>query len=57
MCDYCIDKKKFENSEFKEVIPHNVFFLILELVKKLDDRFGFTDFSMNFIWKSGEKNT
>jgi hypothetical protein len=40
MCDYCIDKKKFENSEFKEVIPHNVFFLILELVKKLDDRFG-----------------
>jgi hypothetical protein len=39
MCDYCIDKKKFENSEFKEVIPHNVFFLVLELVKKLDDRF------------------
>ncbi len=39
MCDYCIDKKKFENTPNQEVIPPNVFFLVLELVKKLDDKF------------------
>jgi hypothetical protein len=38
-CDYCLDKAKYEQSEQKEVIPHNVFLIILEFIKRLDDKF------------------
>jgi len=39
MCDFCIDKKKFESLWNKEIIPHNVFFIILDFVKRLDEKF------------------
>lgn len=39
MCDYCIDKKKFQSWPQKEVVPHNVFLMILQFVKRFDDKF------------------
>ncbi len=55
MCDYCLDKKKFENSPNQEVVPVSVFFLILELVKKLDDRFWAQVLAGILVWSTEKK--
>lgn len=39
VCDYCIDKKKYEDSDKEFVVPSNVFFIILEFIKRLDNKF------------------
>lgn len=39
VCDYCIDKKKYAGEVDKEVIPRNVFLLVLEFVKRFDSKF------------------
>ena len=39
-CDFCLDKKKFANTDMKEIIPVSAFALILETVKKYDEKFG-----------------
>ncbi len=39
-CDFCLDKKKFANFSSKEIIPVSAFALILETIKKFDERFG-----------------
>nr|MDD3720508.1 RecQ family ATP-dependent DNA helicase [Candidatus Gracilibacteria bacterium] len=40
VCDYCLDKKKLKETVFKEIVPTNVFFIVLEFIKKLDEKFG-----------------
>ncbi|MDD5769368.1 MAG: RecQ family ATP-dependent DNA helicase [Candidatus Gracilibacteria bacterium] len=40
VCDYCIDKKKYDLNGEKEVIPKNVFLLVLEFIKRFDNKFG-----------------
>ncbi len=41
-CDFCIDKRKMENSEQKEIVKISVFALALETVLDLNERFGIT---------------
>jgi ATP-dependent DNA helicase RecQ len=38
-CDFCLDKKKFADSDMKEIIPVSAFVLILETVKQYDEKF------------------
>lgn len=40
VCDYCIDKKKYDAEEKSEVIPKTVFLVILEFMKRFDNKFG-----------------
>jgi len=54
-CDYCIDRKKYEQWENKEVIPHNVFFIILEFIKKFDDKFWLQILSWVLSWSREKK--
>ncbi len=39
VCDYCIDKKKYEGQIGEHLIPTHVFLLVLEFVKRLDNKF------------------
>lgn len=55
VCDYCIDKKKYENAPAGDVIPHNVFFLILSLIKKHDDKFGAQVLAWVLQWSQEKK--
>ncbi|NDK08766.1 RecQ family ATP-dependent DNA helicase [Candidatus Gracilibacteria bacterium] len=40
VCDYCIDKKKLTTGNFKEVVKTTTFFIVLEFIKRFDNRFG-----------------
>lgn len=39
VCDYCIEKKKYEWQEQKEIIPQTVFLLVLEFIKRFQEKF------------------
>lgn len=39
VCDYCIDKKKYDGQEQEHLIPTHIFLLVLEFVKRLDNKF------------------
>lgn len=54
-CDYCLDKKKYEESDQKEVIPHNVFLIILEFIKRLDDKFWSQILAWILTWSKEKK--
>ncbi len=55
VCDYCIDKKKFENEPKEDLVKINVFFIILEFVKKLDEKFWAQTLSWVLIWSKEKK--
>lgn len=55
VCDYCIDRKKLANWDFKEIVPTNVFFIILEFIKKLDDKFWANILSSVLVWSKEKK--
>ncbi len=38
-CDYCIEKKNMANSDMQDLVKLSVFALVLEVVKKFDERF------------------
>ncbi|MDD2516201.1 MAG: RecQ family ATP-dependent DNA helicase [Candidatus Gracilibacteria bacterium] len=47
VCDYCIEKDKFDNGKTKNLVNLSVFEIVLDVVKKFDRRFGvqvFVDF-------------
>ena len=54
-CDFCLDKKKFANSDMKEIIPVSSFALILETVKQYDEKFGQTMIRWVLIWSEEKK--
>ena len=54
-CDYCIDRKKFESGESIEVLPHNVFYIILEFVKRFQDKFWIQVLSWVLTWSLEKK--
>ncbi|MCK9272236.1 RecQ family ATP-dependent DNA helicase [Candidatus Gracilibacteria bacterium] len=39
-CDYCIDKLKLESRDVESIVNLSVFGLVLEVIKKLDNKFG-----------------
>jgi ATP-dependent DNA helicase RecQ len=54
-CDFCLDKKKFADSDMKEIIPVSAFALILETVKKYDERFGQVMIRRTLEWSEEKK--
>lgn len=54
-CDFCLDKTKYEQSEKKEVVPHNVFLIILEFIKRLDDKFWTQILAWILTWSKEKK--
>ncbi len=54
-CDFCIDRKKFEKSPSKELIPVSTFVLILETVKKYDERFWQVLIRKTLEWSEDKK--
>lgn len=57
-CDFCIERKKmWENKEI-DLVKTSVFSLILETVKKFDERFWVVRFVNYFLWNlSGNEKT
>lgn len=39
-CDYCLDKNKFYTGEVEEIIHYTTFLIILEFIKRFDNKFG-----------------
>ncbi|MDD5213742.1 MAG: RecQ family ATP-dependent DNA helicase [Candidatus Gracilibacteria bacterium] len=39
-CDYCLDKNKFQAGEVEEIIHYTTFLIILEFIKRFDNKFG-----------------
>jgi len=54
-CDFCLDKKKFANTDMKEIIPVSAFALILETVKKYDEKFGQVMIRRTLEWSEEKK--
>ncbi|EKD66017.1 MAG: hypothetical protein ACD_49C00067G0003 [uncultured bacterium (gcode 4)] len=53
-CDYCIEKKKLENREVESIVNLSVFGLVLEVIKKLDNKFWVMTF-VQFLSGSQDK--
>lgn len=57
-CDFCIEKKKFWNTEIQDLVKVSVFSIILETIKKFDEKFGLLRFTDYFLWNlSGNEKT
>ncbi|MDD3646621.1 MAG: RecQ family ATP-dependent DNA helicase [Candidatus Gracilibacteria bacterium] len=54
VCDFCLDKKKFEESDIKDIIPLSVFSLVLDTVKRFKEKFG-TNIIAKILTGSQEK--
>ncbi len=55
VCDYCIDKKNFANSPDKQMIPYTVFLILLEFVKRLDEKFWVNVLVWILVWSKEKK--
>ncbi len=55
VCDYCIDKKKYEWQEMEHLIPTNVFLLILEFLKRFDNKFWLQILASVLTWSKEAK--
>lgn len=53
-CDFCIEKKHIENLDIEDFVKTSVFSIVLEVVKKFDERFGVQTF-VKFLWWSEDK--
>lgn len=53
-CDYCIERKKFSNTEIEDYVNLSVFALILDVVKKMDWKIGVVMMT-KFLWWSKDK--
>jgi len=54
-CDFCLDKKKFADTDMKEIIPVSAFALILETVKQYDEKFGQVMIRRVLTWSEEKK--
>lgn len=53
-CDYCIEKKKFANSEVENFVNLSVFALVLDVVKNMDAKIWVVMMT-KFLWWSKDK--
>lgn len=53
-CDYCIEKKKFANSEVENFVNTSVFALVLDVVKDMDAKIWVVMMT-KFLWWSKDK--
>ena len=55
VCDYCIEKKKYEWEEQKEIVPKTVFLLVLEFVKRFQEKFWAQMLVWILVWSKEAK--
>lgn len=55
VCDYCIEKKKYEWEEQKEIVPKTVFLLVLEFVKRFQEKFWAQILVWILVWSKEAK--
>ncbi len=55
VCDYCIEKKKYEWQEQKEIVPKTVFLLILEFIKRFQEKFWTQILAWILVWSKEVK--
>lgn len=53
-CDFCIEKKHLENMDIEDYVKTSVFSIVLEVVKKFDERFWVQTIT-KFLWGSEDK--
>jgi len=53
-CDYCIERKKHENTEVENYVNLSVFALVLDVVKKIDEKIWVVMMT-KFLWWSKDK--
>ena len=56
-CDYCIDKLKLESRDVESIVNLSVFGLVLEVIKKLDNKFWIMIFIQFLSWAEDKKIT
>jgi len=56
-CDYCIEKKNMANSDMQDLVKISVFALVLEVVKKFDERFWVWNIVKFLRWSNDKKIT
>ena len=56
-CDFCLDKKKFEASEVKDIIPVSAFSVLLETVKHFQEKFWTNIIAKLLTWSRDKKIT
>lgn len=54
VCDYCIDSIKFKN-EKRQVIPYTVFLIIIQFVKRLDEKFWVNMLVNILVWSTEKR--
>jgi len=54
-CDFCLDKRKFESSKIKNIIPISVFSIVLETVKKFNEKFWVQIISKLLNWSNDKR--
>jgi len=54
-CDFCLDKKKFDKLEKKDLISLSSFSIILDLVKKNDEKFWANLIAKTLYWSEDKK--
>ncbi len=57
VCDYCIDKKKLVNWNFKEIVKTAAYFIVLEFIKRFDNRFWGNILASILVWSKEKKIT
>ena len=54
-CDYCLDKNKFMVGEVEEIIHYTTFLIILEFIKRFDNKFWLNTLVWVLIWAKEKK--
>jgi len=54
-CDFCLDKKKFEKLEKKDILPVSSFAIILETIKDNDEKFSQTIITRLLEWSEDKR--
>lgn len=55
MCDYCIEKKKFESGDIEYLVSQSIFFNVLDFTDRLSDKFGLNSLIDVLIGSNNQK--
>jgi len=55
LCDYCLESQKFDEQDLEKVLPSSSYGLVLETVKKYNEKFGQTLLSKVLVWSHDKR--
>lgn len=55
LCDYCLESKKFSWEDIKKFLPVSAYSIILETVKKYNEKFGQTLLQKLLLWSNDQR--